>query len=348
MIQIINNDIESVRDWYCGEIKPIIETWITEHTQEINDYCKEKQTVRFDIDAFLMANLKEILIAEPLRLIEIHDEWVKGFCTPKIGDTLLKKYNDAIRTPKKDRMKEQNSITKHFEHYSKIFNYESGVKNLKKIKYDLLQKLNVKVCPYCNRNYTLTLKKAENGVNLRPDFDHFFAKSMYPILALSFYNLIPSCAICNRNLKGSEEFSLKTHCHPYLEDFGTNATFQYNPKSVNQALGIDDCCEIKLDIEPNTPKDMREKIEKNIEVFGLNGIYSEHGDIVAEIITKYYKTNGKYLESLEQLFNGKVSSSELYRLAFGNYEKEVDFGKRPMAKLTSDIVKQLKLDKRFR
>ncbi|MDI9878927.1 hypothetical protein [Flectobacillus longus] len=69
-------------------------------------------------------------------------------------------------------------------------------------------------------------------------------------------------------------------------------------------------------------------------------IYAEHGDIAAEIIAKFYKTSGRYLEVLATQFND-LNKEELYRIAFANYLNKEDFEKRPMAKLTKDIYDQL-------
>ena len=60
--------------------------------------------------------------------------------------------------------------------------------------------LNVKTCPYCNMHYTLY---AEEYVTKRAihkmakfQYDHFFDKAEYPMLSMSLYNLVPSCASC--------------------------------------------------------------------------------------------------------------------------------------------------------
>lgn len=63
------------------------------------------------------------------------------------------------------------------------------------LAYWLQSQLNVKVCPYCNRMYTTTLYGKKR---IRPDFDHFYPQSRYPYLAVSLFNLIPSCNVCNR------------------------------------------------------------------------------------------------------------------------------------------------------
>jgi hypothetical protein len=61
-------------------------------------------------------------------------------------------------------------------------------------------------------------------------------------------------SICN-TLKGDVEFSLDIqngHFHPYLEGFPEEVKFNYDPKSVNDSLGIDDTCKIRLDYDENT------------------------------------------------------------------------------------------------
>jgi hypothetical protein len=72
--------------------------------------------------------------------------------------------------------------------------------NYKKWKaYDLAHALGMNTCCYCNRQFTFTYESADG--NTRPTFDHFLKKSTYPFFSLSLFNLIPSCKICNSDLK---------------------------------------------------------------------------------------------------------------------------------------------------
>ncbi|MBE0496424.1 MAG: hypothetical protein IBX45_08450, partial [Campylobacterales bacterium] len=147
--------------------------------------------------------------------------------------------------------------------------------------YDLAQSLQVNVCPYCNRNYTFTIKT--DKVSARPQFDHFYDKATHPILALSFYNLIPSCATCNATMKGTKPFSLATHAHPYVEGFGKKARFVLHVKESSF------CRELKgFDIEF---KSNDAKVQNNINDFGLKELYENHKDIVLELIQKSYMYN---------------------------------------------------------
>ena len=89
-----------------------------------------------------------------------------------------------------------------------IFNYKRinivGKKNSESLAYWLQSQLCVKVCPYCNRMYTTTLYGKKR---IRPDFDHFYPQSIYPYLAVSLFNLIPSCGICNKAKSDNAEIT---------------------------------------------------------------------------------------------------------------------------------------------
>lgn len=201
--------------------------------------------------------------------------------------------------------------------------------------YDLAQSLNVTVCPYCNRNYTFTVR-SKNG-STRPQFDHFYDKATYPILALSFYNLIPSCPTCNASMKGRKEFSLMTHVHPYVEGFNDKAhftlhvkdsSFYYDEKGFDVKLGSNNA-----------------KAQKNIDDFALQAIYNNHKDIILELIQKSVMYNESYIEELMKNYEGTLFKNEedLLRLIFGGYINDEDLGKRPLSKLTKDILEQLEI-----
>lgn len=86
-------------------------------------------------------------------------------------------------------------------------------------------------CPYCNEaTMKIVPKEDEDKFDhfMLFDIDHFYSKSAYPYLALSFYNHIPSCKACNQTYKGKNEFSFATHIHPYHRCFDTLYSFQLN------------------------------------------------------------------------------------------------------------------------
>jgi hypothetical protein len=112
-----------------------------------------------------------------------------------------------------------------------VFNYTAYRSS--KHCYKRYQKLNFKgvSCPYCNENPVKIVdnkNRKEGDSRLLFDLDHFYPKAGYPYLALSFYNHIPSCKICNQTYKGSKDFSINTHIHPFHRCFDSSYQFKLN------------------------------------------------------------------------------------------------------------------------
>jgi hypothetical protein len=79
--------------------------------------------------------------------------------------------------------------------------------------------------------------------------------------------------------------------------------------------------------------------EGNVNLFKLNDIYMSHRDVVGELIVKCDKYSGAYTDSLYNFFGLlKTNKAEFYLYYFGNYLNEKDFNRRPLAKMTKDIV----------
>lgn len=195
----------------------------------------------------------------------------------------------------------------------------------------LMTKLNIKVCPYCNRTYTFTIKnkpkKAQRQV--RPEFDHFFPKSKYGHLALSFYNLVPSCPQCN-HLKGNNEFDF----HPYYGDLNGNEGPRIEVENVKEDAG--------LLVFPDDPKIRILGGNKNTQVLGLQELYEQHEDYAKEILDKIQAYNKNYYDSLVDSFQGMgKAQEEIDRLVWGNYIEEAMQEKRPLSKMTRDLLEQL-------
>lgn len=74
----------------------------------------------------------------------------------------------------------------------------------------IFESAGIKTCPYCNRNYiSFVVDRGYNPPHFSSTFelDHYYSKKDYPMLAVSFYNLIPVCPACNR-IKGKKELIL--------------------------------------------------------------------------------------------------------------------------------------------
>ena len=174
----------------------------------------------------------------------------------------------------------------------------------------LMTKLNIKVCPYCNRTYTFIVKKKPKKANrqVRPELDHFFPKSKYGHLALSFYNLVPSCSQCN-HLKGDNEFDY----HPYYGDLNGGEGPRIEVENVKRdAMG--------MLVFPDAPKLRLLGGNENTRILGLQELYEQHDDYAKEILDKIQAYNKDYYDSLVDSFQGMgKTQEEIDRLVWGNY-----------------------------
>jgi hypothetical protein len=108
--------------------------------------------------------------------------------------------------------------------------------------YSLCAESIYRLCPYCQQSLAVTIYRDKKSKALRPTLDHFYPKSEYPYLALSLYNLVPSCYPCNSSLKGKIDFFKETHLHPYEDqeiiqyDWDIDSYIQHRNEAGNAVL----------------------------------------------------------------------------------------------------------------
>ena len=218
----------------------------------------------------------------------------------------------------------------------KIFRYDTYSNRMAAIK--ILKKMKVTVCSYCNRQYIFTLS---NG-KVRPQFDHYYPKSRYPYLALSLYNMIPSCSICNM-AKSSLDTLKEPILYPFEEEMGREVKFEIKRKKngnfVRMLQGISS--EFVINVNASSSKN-RLEIQNQMEKMHLNSLYNEHKDYVMDIIKSKYVNSSERVNELLMLFPTLFDSYEDVKslLYMTNIQKE-SWGNRPLAKLTYDIDWQL-------
>jgi hypothetical protein len=223
--------------------------------------------------------------------------------------------------------------TKELIEIKKAFNYAGHRQSERFMEH--FKKLNIKSCPFCNNNYIYFYKKDAGKYNTLATLEHYYPKSKYPHLSLSFYNLIQSCNTCNSKFKGnlSHEGNI---LHPYYEDFNDKAKFSVSVDS----LPLDKSIELSINLKSND-----DRCKKSIDRFQLDKIYEEHNDIAKEIWNKAQVYNESRIDELHKEFYGKLgySKEDVKNFAFSNYLKKQDINKRNHSKLTQDILKQFDL-----
>lgn len=94
------------------------------------------------------------------------------------------------------------------ERLRKVFNYDSNYRDnyITPFFREHAEELKLYTCHYCDIAYinSYDYHDPREGWKKKShfDLDHVIEKSSYPFLALSLFNLVPSCPVCNERLKG--------------------------------------------------------------------------------------------------------------------------------------------------
>lgn len=226
-----------------------------------------------------------------------------------------------------------------------------------KLRKKIIDLKKISVCPYCNRNYINSTYKILHCDNCNQDLfiidenekqcpsckqdingetkvvntaqlDHFIPKDSYPLFAVSFYNLIPSCYSCN-HVKSNKHLKHS----PYDTSFSfDDVKFTYIPKSTNEI-------EIKI-----ISHDSDFKI--GIRNLGIEELYQSHIDVVNELIWKKEVYTNSYRDGLLKILNQtnlELSKAEVNRFITGHYTDKENYGKRPLSKMVTDISREMGL-----
>ncbi len=197
--------------------------------------------------------------------------------------------------------------------------------------HDLVSALNIKTCPYCNRQF---IHNFEAGRAERPELDHFYPKALYPLFCLSFYNLIPVCHSCN-HVKQEDEIGV----NPYDRAF--NSRFVITDKSGHTVS--------PSKIYKMTEKEIRLRLDgknakegMNSKVLGIENVYDKHADYVKELIDKSMAYDAHARRALVESFQGAgYHPRQVYDFVWGKHLIDVEYEDRPLSKLTKDVLEFL-------
>ena len=318
------NRILLERECFDGSVlsKKSLESWY-DTNNKLSDAIKQKiQKVhrrgKKKIESLLREiedNIHKILLSSPEEL----EIW-----TIRID----KDYPDIFSHKKKGK----ETSTKLGKELLDAFHYDYYRKNK---LVELAKKLNIKTCPYCNMHYTLFAEEGENKTDslAKFQFDHFYDKCKYPMLSMSLYNLIPSCAVCNQG-KSTRKLSLSFH--PYYSDICKQFRFELHDP-IGSFCGEKIHNSINDDLNSKTHN--KSELDDFAKTFHLKSLYQRHGDIAQEVFDKayeypYYSNPNKF----KWLKNG--SPEYIKRLWMGTYTDENEIEKRPMTKFIQDLWEQ--------
>ncbi len=299
-------------------------------------------------------NYRDLILAKPVQLDEIAEKFLalkkEETIQTKKKKTIIKKYWDA-----KEITKDFYKIYELYDDFSSNTSSKWVIDNERIYNGKALTfSLGLTVCPYCNRNFiNQVLRKDSNegkdtsieNIEMRTSqLDHFYPRSDFPILAMSFYNLIPCCPTCNFIKKDFIDVSKKFY-NPYDSRYDGNKAFQFKLKILSPEFyykkeairilydGLDGLAEHQL------------RIKENLKVFRIEGLYQNHKDYVIDLIQKNIVYSDSYIDELYKNYEGTLfkNREDVLRLVTSNYVTEDELEKRPLAKLTRDIAEELGL-----
>jgi len=214
-----------------------------------------------------------------------------------------------------------------------IMHYEKDVRPL---MIPIIEAMGIKACVYCNVQYALTVDHSKGMFEL----DHRYAKSKYPFLCTSFFNLQPSCPSCNHGKKtATADFGLYTTDASQLKPFHllTNPQVYFRKRRLDQKL-------ISIHLiasDANNPQ-MVSLAQSHQNDFNIDATYSELADVAEETMWRCKAYDDTYKELFLKKFLELYDKDSLHRFVFGTYA-EGNVHKRPLTKLIRDIEEDMRV-----
>lgn len=229
-----------------------------------------------DLIDFLKSVLKEVLVGTPAELESI-----------ALGVTgLFPEFSKYAASKRKNKIPGNEIHQNTLMLIERCFDYEFfSLKSAEWNAYALVRAHNLRICPYCHAHHinyyinSLASTPAEQ-YRIRPPLDHFLPKSLYPYLAVSLHNLVPSCAQCNSSIKSSDDPLSSGITNPH--DASTTLDIRFSAiGSIPAALGgtIED-----IQISLATTSDPSAALA---EVFLLRERYQWYRHEVKDLIDRY-------------------------------------------------------------
>lgn len=207
----------------------------------------------------------------------------------------------------------------------------------------LFRAINARVCPYCNRVFVEAVDGTTKTV--KGQLDHFYPKEKYPFLALSKYNLVPSCTYCNGPTgKHNADPRIEHLVNPHFMKDSRGLVFRANVprRGFLNLKTLEKAIDIELDTSgiPN--------MDNNIRIFNLDKLYDTHKDYAAEVYYKYMKMKSKaYRDFATRMTRPsrnparnvvlQIPFNDWLRLILGVYIKTEEQANRPLSKFVADL-----------
>lgn len=281
-----------------------------------------KPPVELDADIDV-ARFEKLLLASP-EDIETLKGWIDSLTTTG------KRNVDALG----------NKLVKQYERFPE-----------KEINLAIQEHLKIKTCPYCNAQYLESRTDHRSGrLYTAMQLDHYLPKSQYGLLAMSLYNLVPSCSFCNHT-RGDQLLTVSMHHPGYREN---DLQFRYQledglPDPVREDSTIRLYLKKSKQGNPLAASLLDDKI--NILRLGMedkqdptNSIIYCQGESEARICLQLIQQHQEMARSILSIDGSAsaLSEREWYEKCLGLAEDHLS---QPFSKLKADLLDQYLMEK---
>ena len=306
---------EYIHQWYLTTFEDAVKKRL-EELEYKSQYKGQKDFVKK-----LISNLTLLLTGTP----------------PKLKSFIDSLHSDYIKIASKKVYKPYMTKGKRRKQtFAKGLLHAMGYENYRESKLvELSRMLNIKVCPYCNHNFTLYIDiLGKTNMKGLFQFDHFYDKSDYPYLSMSLYNLIPSCSYCNHQKRTTQ---LDIRYNPYFKAISEEFHFKV-VDSFQLRSGKKGADKIDIKIERNVSRQGVDELQNDLH---LEEQYGRHRDIVQEIYDKVY--NETYYRNMLTCIPDE-DREKLLNQWLGIPLDKNDIDKRPLTKFCQDVLKQARME----
>ena len=194
------------------------------------------------------------------------------------------------------------------------------------------QQMGLKTCVYCNAIPTMS-----NNREVFYQMDHYLPQSLYPFLGTCFYNLQPSCGVCNDHKKTKNcDFGLYVNSEQHKD----LSPFRFVPKVKSLDGPYPRCEEIQFrGKEANVTKES----QAHEKMFHINNLYAGYKDEVSALYADAYKMNPTMVEVNAECWGIPATRKDVLAYMSDHLSlEEKDVHKKTLTKLKQDTIKQLK------
>ena len=225
--------------------------------------------------------------------------------------------------------------------FHKLISDALGYDKARSIYRSYVSKMGIRTCMYCNAQYAITFEIYNGKEYAQFEIDHWKSKSLYPFLAISFYNFVPSCSCCNKH-KGNNDLKYSM----YSEKPRSQAGDEYDPfvfvitdESLAKYLNGFNTEKIQLEFISRSNNTAE---EQDYARFAIKEMYNLFNEEAALVIKRYLFYSHSYQEQMKQNYSSLFGDHETFdEFVFGVPLSRNKVPNRPLAKLTQDIRKQL-------